>query len=109
MQLSQTFMGLSVDVWFSIVIAILIGYFFYFNQKKEPIACYAIRSLNVIDVPSNSSHIGEKITVNYEDKPISRVSVASVTFWNGGTSPLLGETLLPKYPLRGKAARIIPV
>jgi len=93
-------MGLSADVWFSVMIAILIGYFFYFKQKKEPIACYAIRSLNVIDMPNNSSPIGEKITVNYEDKPIPRVSVASVTFWNGGTSLLSGETLLPKYPLR---------
>jgi hypothetical protein len=100
MQISQSFMSLSADVGFSMVIGILIGYFFYFKQKKEPIACYAIRSLNVIDVSNNSSHIGEKITVSYEDKPIQRVSVASVTFWNGGTSPLSGEKLLPKYPLR---------
>jgi hypothetical protein len=93
-------MGLSADAWFSLATAILIGFFFFIKQRKEAIACYAIRSLEVIDVPNSSSHIGEKITVNYEDKPIPRVSVANVTFWNGGALILSGETLLPNYPLR---------
>lgn len=96
-------MSISLESWIILFLGFLLSlataYYFYRKSKKEPIACYAIRGLNIIDI-DRKSDIGEKITVSYDGQSIPRLSVGIVSFWNGGTSILDGNTLVQLDPLR---------
>jgi hypothetical protein len=89
-----------MDLIIGTLITIVVSFYFFRKGRKQPIACYSISSINIIDVNHSASNLEEKITINYEDKPISRLSGTTITFWNGGNLLLKRETLLKKYPLR---------
>ena len=86
-------------VFVSFLLSLIPTYYFYRKGKKEPIGCYSVRGLNVIDI-EKSSAIGNKIAVSYDNEPLTRLSVGIVTFWNGGTSILDSSALVQRDPLR---------
>jgi hypothetical protein len=93
---------MDIESWIMSIIGVLLTYYLYRKSIKEPIACYSINSMNVIDADRSASSIGKKLTLNYEDedKPVSRLCAANITFWNGGNLLLERETLLQSHPLR---------
>jgi hypothetical protein len=95
--------NVSIESWFLLFLGFLLSlistYYFYRKGKREPIGCYSVKGLNVIDI-EESSVIGNKVVVSYDSEPLSRLSVGVVTFWNGGTSILEGSALIQRDPLR---------
>lgn len=89
--------------WFSWAVGLVggtaISGFFYKKALREPKACYAIRSMGVIEMSKHPT-IQEGVSVQYKGDPIERLTASTVTVWNGGSSVLDGGLIVLRDPLR---------
>lgn len=96
-------MQVSNETWFSIVVGGLLGWLlthtYYLLQRKYLRPCFSIHRASVLDADAHD-RLRSEIDVRFRGEHVPTLSVATVTFWNGGRKLLNISDVARLDPLR---------